>query len=251
MIPKIIHLCWISGDPYPPKIKKCIDSWNDGNGGGYLTDYQIIVWDYKKVMSLGYKWIRQAVEEKKYAFAADCVRLYALYHYGGIYLDSDVEVLKPFDDLLGLPYFMGAQDNSAFEVAVVGAEPKLEWIKECLDYYKHRSFINVFGEYHQPVLPQVVEWRIERKFKLKTVSSLNEFDYSPDVVCCMPLNWFCPMHWHTREISITPQTYCIHHMEGEWLKTKWYKENVGLVVKLLRWVKKVASYTKHKLLHID
>ena len=74
MIPKIIHLCWISGDPYPPLIDKCIRSWK-----AVLPDYEVVVWDYDKVMSLGYKWIRQAVEEKKYAFAADCVRFYALW----------------------------------------------------------------------------------------------------------------------------------------------------------------------------
>ena len=100
MISKVIHLCWLSGDPYPEKIKKCIDSWKR-----VLSDYEIILWDTKRFDLDSSIWVKQAFEAKKYAFAADYIRFYALYHYGGIYMDSDVEVLKSFDDLLHLPYF--------------------------------------------------------------------------------------------------------------------------------------------------
>ena len=103
MIPKILHLCWLSGDAYPAKIAKCIDSWKR-----VLPDYDIILWDTKRFPLSQSQWVREAFEKKKYAFAADYIRFYALYTMGGIYLDSDVEVLKSFDDLLDLPYFMGA-----------------------------------------------------------------------------------------------------------------------------------------------
>ena len=83
MIPKIIHLCWLSGDEYPPMIKKCIESWKR-----YLPDYEIMLWDTKRFDVNSVLWTKQAFECKKYAFAADYIRLYALYHYGGIYLDS-------------------------------------------------------------------------------------------------------------------------------------------------------------------
>ena len=104
MIPKIIHLCWLSGDPYPPKIAKCLETWKK-----HLADYEIILWDTNRFDLNSSIWVRQAFEKKKYAFAADFIRFYALYHFGGIYLDSDVEVLKSFDDLLDLPYFMGVE----------------------------------------------------------------------------------------------------------------------------------------------
>ena len=246
MIPKIVHLCWISGDKYPSLIQNCISSWKK-----ILPDYEIIIWDYDKVMSIGYKWIRQAVEEKKYAFAADCVRFYALYHHGGIYLDSDVEVLKPFDDLLNLPYFMGAEIGThRYEPAVIGAEPRLEWIKECLHYYKSRSFVNVFGEYRQAVLPYVMEQRLKRKFELKVAEQITDFDHLPKVVCFLPINWFSPKNWMTGEIHAEPKTYCIHHFEASWTKAKGYAENVGLVTKGLRILKKVASWVKHQVLHL-
>lgn len=99
MIPKIIHLCWLSGDPYPPKIQKCLESWKK-----FLPEYEVMLWDGNRFDLNSSSWVAQAFA-KKYAFAADYIRMYALYHYGGIYLDSDVEVLKSFDELLTLPLF--------------------------------------------------------------------------------------------------------------------------------------------------
>ena len=95
MIPKIIHYCWLSGDPFPDLINKCIDSWHN-----ILSDYEFMLWDTRKIDVNSNLWLKQAYENKKYAFAADYIRFFALYHYGGIYLDADVEVLKDFKSLL-------------------------------------------------------------------------------------------------------------------------------------------------------
>ena len=141
MIPKRIHLCWLSGDPYPQKIQKCIDSWKV-----HLPDYEIMLWDLKRFDIAQVPWVEQAFRVKKYAFAADYIRLYALYNYGGIYLDSDVEVLKSFDPLLDLPYFVGAENAGTIEAAIIGAEKGCDWIKACLDYYKGRNFIQENGQ---------------------------------------------------------------------------------------------------------
>ena len=115
MIPKRIHLCWLSGDPYPAKIGKCLASWKK-----HLPDYEVVLWDTKRFDLESSPWVKQAFEAKKYAFAADYIRFYALYNYGGIYLDSDVEVLRSFDPLLGLPYFAGAETAGTIEAAVLG-----------------------------------------------------------------------------------------------------------------------------------
>ena len=85
MIPKIIHWCWLSGDPYPPKIQACLDTWKK-----VLPDYEIILWDTNRFDVNSTPWTKQAFEVKKYPFVADYIRLYAIYNYGGIYLDSDV-----------------------------------------------------------------------------------------------------------------------------------------------------------------
>lgn len=246
MIPKKIHLCWFSGDEYPDKIQRCIDSW-----GKVLPDYEIILWDKDKALQIGNKWVRQAISERKYAFATDCLRFYALYHYGGVYMDSDVEVLKSFDDLLGLKYFVG-KENSVYnyEAAVLGAEPHQEWVLKCLDYYKNRSFVNIFGEYRQSVLPYVMHQRLKDSVVIKDINSIKEFDNSQKVICRFPVDWFSPKKWETGEIVITDNTYCIHHFESSWQKTKGYKENVNWMTSLLRNLKVRASFVKHKMLKL-
>ena len=102
MIPKIIHFCWLSDDEYPDLIKKCIASWKEK-----LPEFEIKHWDKKCLDELNSDWVNEAFSAKKYAFAADYIRLYAIYNYGGFYLDSDVEVIKDFTDLLNYPYIFG------------------------------------------------------------------------------------------------------------------------------------------------
>lgn len=102
MIPKIVHYCWLSEEPFPKIVKKCIETWHK-----ILPDYDFMLWDLNRFPLDKCKWVKQAYQAKKYAFAADYIRLYALYHYGGIYLDTDVQVLKSYNDLLDLPYFIG------------------------------------------------------------------------------------------------------------------------------------------------
>ena len=93
MIPKVIHYCWLSNDPYPDKIRKCMDTWKK-----VLPDYQIKLWNTENFdMSKAPAYVREAFEQRKWAFASDYIRMYALYTEGGVYLDSDVKVLKSFE----------------------------------------------------------------------------------------------------------------------------------------------------------
>lgn len=213
MIPKIIHYCWISGDPFPEKIQKCVDSWKR-----VLPDYEIVVWDYEKAHAIGSKWVNEAIKTKKYAFVADYIRFYALYNYGGIYLDSDVEVLKSFDDLLQLRYFIGREKHSrgAIEAAVLGAEKGIGWMKVCLDYYKNRSFINMFGELQITELPFIMKNELECRYSIKECNTLTEWIYKDDTICLFPVDWFSPKSWLTREIEVTGNTYSIHHFSASW-----------------------------------
>ena len=87
MIPKIIHYCWLSNDPIPAKLKKCMDSWKK-----QLPDYEFMLWNFDRFAKDRSVWVSQAFDSRKYAFAADYIRLYALYNYGGIYLDMDVDI---------------------------------------------------------------------------------------------------------------------------------------------------------------
>ena len=233
MIPKIIHLCWLSGDPYPAKIAKCLKTWEK-----YLSDYKIVLWDTKRFDLNSSIWVKQAFEHKKYAFAADYIRFYALYHYGGIYLDSDVEVLRDYDDLLDLPYFVGAEKAQTPEAAIIGAEKGCDWIKQCLDYYQDRSFVKEDGSLDIRKLPEIMVEQIEKLKPLRVLSledSLNirKLDMQKEV---LEFNdaFFSPKVFDSREVEITAYTYAIHHYQNSWFspKAKAYYRTRAFMVKL-------------------
>jgi hypothetical protein len=219
MIPKKIHLCWLSGDAYPPKIARCIESWKM-----ILPDYEIVLWDTKRFDLNQSAWVREAFKKKKYAFAADYIRFYALYHEGGIYLDSDVEVLKRFDDLLDLPYFMGAEKAGTPEAAIIGAEKGCDWIKKCLDYYEERHFIKEDETLDIRKLPEIMDEQI-RKLKPLRILSLIEsqkirtLDFQKEVLV-MNDAYFSPKIFDSRKVELTPYTYAIHHYQNSWFSPK-------------------------------
>ena len=215
MIPKIVHLCWLSGDPYPQKIQYCIDTWKK-----YCPDYEIMLWDTKRFDVNSMPWTKQAFEAKKYAFAADYIRLYAIYNYGGIYLDSDVEVLKSFDDLLHLPYFAGIEARpDGIEMAAFGAEKGTGWVKYMLDYYENRNFVLEGGRLDTVPMPEIMGKRIRNKFYWTLIDTPEEFDSDPSRFCLFSRDWFCA---HPRDPEfglryyITENTYCIHHFANTW-----------------------------------
>lgn len=220
MIPKKIHYCWLSEDPIPAKLQVCINSWKH-----YLPDYEIVKWDLKKFPLENSIWVKQAFEKKKYAFATDYIRLYALVTEGGVYLDSDVEVLKSFDDLLHLPYFI-CKENSpqGIEAAVIGAEQGCAWLKKCLSYYKDRFFINDNGKMEMQVLPAVLLSILKKNYTLQSISQISEFDFSQHKVCYFPYDYFSPKNYVTKKMQITKNTYSIHHFAGTWIP--WWKKMI-------------------------
>ena len=151
MIPKIIHYCWLSNNPIPSKLQEYMESWKK-----QLPDYEFILWNFERFDINSSIWVKQAFEAKKYAFAADYIRLFAVYHYGGIYMDMDVEVVKSFNPLLNNSCILGKEDSNAIEAGVFGAEKNAVWIKECLDYYEDRCFIRPDGSFDIKPLPLIM-----------------------------------------------------------------------------------------------
>ncbi len=159
MIPKKIHWCWLSGDPLPANLQKCIDSWKR-----IMPDYEIICWDKKRFDIRSVPFVEQAYACRKYAFAADYIRLYALYTEGGIYLDSDVMVFRRFDKYLNHSAFTSVEyyremiswrndmdwysQHTGYEIqgAILGSEKGNKWIKKSLDYYKDKTFVMENGQ---------------------------------------------------------------------------------------------------------
>lgn len=211
MIPKIIHVCWLSGDEYPDSIKKCIDSWHK-----YLPDYEIWLWDTKRFDVENTPWVKQAFEARKYAFAADYIRLFALYNYGGIYLDSDVVVYKSFNDLLELPYFIGEDYVHCFEPAIIGAEKGVPWLKDVLQRYENRSFIKEDGSYDMRGLPYVFHDQLTSRYTFRLLKNKTDFIDREGVINIFPYDYF-----NSRDYIAAKQyksSYCSHNYAGSWMK---------------------------------
>ena len=162
MIPKTIHYCWFSGDEKPDLVKRCIESWHK-----YLPDYNIKCWDGNSFDFNSVEYVREAMEIKAYAHASDYVRLYALYTEGGIYLDSDVEVFRSFDELLYNQFFSGVEQFPIYysrnkisrmcnhiQAAIMGSEKSHPYLKDCLDKYHTLHFKIAEGQYDYSEIPE-------------------------------------------------------------------------------------------------
>ena len=219
MIPKIIHYCWLSGDEFPPLIKTCIDTWKE-----QLPDYEFILWDTNRFKLESNIWVQQAFDTKKYAFAADYIRLYAIYNFGGIYLDTDIEVLKSFNNLLERPYFTGAEGLGIIEAGVFGAEKNSPWVKQCLDYYDGKAFINADGTYNTLTLPRIMMAQISKGRTIKEILpdnlDVNKQTNDDGTLYMFPKDFFCAKNHGTGVIEKTDNTYSIHHFAMSWLPKK-------------------------------
>lgn len=217
MIPKIIHLCWLSGDEYPPLIKQCVNSMYKK-----LPDYEIKIWTKNNFDIDSVTWVKQAFETKKYAFAADYIRFWALYNYGGIYLDSDVEVLKSFDEFLDLESFIGFEYMNIPEAAVVGCEKGCKWVKDCLDWYEGKSFVAENGEQKKDVVPLLVKNILERNYQVKIEDNGNVQTLKG--LKLYPYSYFSPKNYFNGKIKVSKETVCIHRFASAWgpnEKRKW------------------------------
>lgn len=217
MIPKIIHVCWLSGDEYPELTKKCIDSIYEK-----LPNYEIKIWTKENFDVNSVLWVKQAFETKKYAFAADYIRFWSLYNYGGIYLDSDVEVLKSFDDFLDCKSFTGFEYLNIPEAAVIGAERGTDWIKSCLDWYDGKFFLTADGGIKNDVVPRLVKLVLEKKYG-KRIEDNGKKQYF-DGLELYPYFYFSPKNYFTGEIKTRAETVCIHRFASAWgpnEKRKW------------------------------
>ena len=137
MIPKIIHYVWVGNNPKPKDIKKCMKTWKK-----HLKDYKIIEWTESNFDISSHPFVKKAYEAKKWAYVSDYIRMYAIYNYGGIYLDTDVLVLENFDKFLNNKVFVGFERENYPFTAVFGAEKKNKFIKKLLDYYDNLDAYN-------------------------------------------------------------------------------------------------------------
>ncbi len=208
MIPKIIHYCWFGNGEKPSVVKKCIESWSDK-----LSDYEIIEWNESNFDINCNEYVRQAYEAKKFAFVSDYARVYALYNYGGIYLDTDVEVFKSFDDLLENDSFWGYEQENYIATSTIGSKKGNELIKDFLESYKDKKFIKEDGSYDDltnvAIITNILEgYGLRRDGEYQEIKGIATF---------YPQTYFSPYDYINCRKLITENSYCMHHFYKSWL----------------------------------
>lgn len=165
MIPKIIHYCWLSGEKYPESLRRCLETWHK-----HFPEYELRLWDIHSFDFDSVPFTRDALAARKWAFVSDFIRLYALYNYGGIYLDMDVVAFGKIDHLLENKFFSGLEMRDKehteifLEAAIMGAEKGHPFIEKALAFYSQRQFYRDNGDMDLTPIPTVLSELIASEY---------------------------------------------------------------------------------------
>ncbi len=217
MIPKTIHYCWFGRNPLPQLAIDCIASWKK-----YLPEYEIVEWNEDNFPLKKFPFAQEALENRKFAFVSDVCRLYALKEFGGIYMDTDVEVLKSLDRFLNHAAFSGFENDDYVPTGIMASEKDSKWASDLLSYYDNRSFIKENGELDiQSNTYIITEMMKEKGFVMN-----NKFQEIDGYVAFYPNDYFCPKSYKTGSIDLTKNSYCIHHFAKSWIPLKYKWRNI-------------------------
>lgn len=224
MIPKIIHLCWFSNDPFPVEIKICLDSWKR-----VLPDYEVRRWTYEDAKAIGCRFIDEALAARKWAFAADVVRFYAVYKEGGVYMDSDILIKKRFDRFIPEHGFATFHEHIGqqlqLQAAFLMGEKGNAYCKAVFDYYNLRPFLKPDGTYDLTISPVVMlDMAYARGYKPEDTEQHLEGD-----VVIYPGYYLTPCN---RGVEVHPDAFALHTIYGSW-RTRKLGRRIELYVKHL------------------
>lgn len=206
-IPKVIHYCWFGKGELPASVKKCIESWKK-----YCPDYEIICWNEDNTDISENRYASEAYRAKKWAFVTDYVRLRVVYEYGGIYLDTDVELIKPLDSLIEGGAYLGFEEKGLVSTGVgFAAEAGNRVIGEILKDYDDIPFILEDGSYDLTPCPKRNTQTL-KKLGMDTENTSQTFMG----MRFLPEEYLCPMNYYSGKKKITENTYSIHHYSASW-----------------------------------
>ena len=207
MIPKRIHYIWFGGNPLPQEARDCIASWEK-----YCPDFEIVRWDETNFDLKQNSYIQEAYEAEKWAFVSDYARLWVLVNYGGVYMDTDVELLKPIDPMLRHRAFSGFESNNAISTGIMGCERDYSLFRELLSDYDGRHFLRKDGTFDMKTnVVAITDYCLGKGLILDNSYQLI------DGLALYPSDWFCPKSHETGVISCTDNTVAIHHFSGSWM----------------------------------
>lgn len=217
MIPKVIHYCWFGSGELPEKDKKCIESWKK-----YCPDYEIRLWNESNYDVKKNRYMYQAYKARKWGFVPDFARLDIIYNYGGIYLDTDVELVKNIDNLLNNEAYMGFEKSVYINPGLgFGAVPRHKGIKKILDIYNDLAFVKEDGTLNTTPSP-IMNTRFLMNYGVK----MEDREQEVLGIKIYPSDYLCPMDYATGEIFMTQNTCSIHRYSMSWIDpaTKKWKE---------------------------
>lgn len=229
MIPKIIHYCWFGRGPLPELAQKCIASWKK-----YLPDYEIKEWNEDNFNVNVIPYTAEAYAQKKYAFVSDYARFWILYKHGGIYFDTDVEVIRPIDDIIAKGNFMGFETDpkpvgrvDASEASInpglgLGVAPGLGIIQKLLKAYEGLHFVHEENMRNQITVVHITT-QVLLENGLRYVEGIQKLD---DDLYIYPSEYFCPINVTTGRIHVEKNTRTIHHYAGTWVDKKFSLKEV-------------------------
>jgi hypothetical protein len=207
-IPKKIHYCWFGKNDKPKIVKKCIESWFEN-----LPGYEIIEWNEENFNININSYVKEAYEAKKFAFVSDFVRVYALYQYGGIYLDTDVEVYKSFDEFLQCESFWGFEQGNFIATSTIGSTKENKLVKIFLDSFQDKRFISLDGSPNELTNVAVISQILKEHGLLMngTYQQIKGFG------TFFPQTYFSPYDYINCRKFISQDTYTIHYFYKSWL----------------------------------
>ena len=246
-IPKIIHYCWMGGNPMPEQLKSCMESWKE-----HLGDYEVMCWNESNFDITINKYVQDAYEAKKWAFVSDYVRLYALYHYGGIYMDTDVRVFKDMKPFLNHGFFSSYENKVLLDMiptGTIGAQKGHPFVLELLKEYDDRIFLKEDGTYN---METNVFYITELAKKRYDFAGKGDYQVFGEDIHIYPYEYFSGFNgeklYGSRDIAgydITENTYTIHEFAGSWLPPK-KKKKKSLLRRIRYTLKDMIGLSKNE-----
>lgn len=239
MIPKTIHYCWFGGNPKSELIERCIRSWKK-----YCPDYEIIEWNESNFDINCCDYVKEAYDAKKWAFVSDYARIWVLNKFGGVYLDTDVEITKNIDSFLYDCAFTGFESPELPFTAIFGSEPNHPFTNAILQSYKNRHFLLDKNKYDMTTNTVTVTKLLVDRYSIMLNNTKQRFS---DGLVIYPSEYFCPVDYLSNKIRKTKNTHTIHWYNASWHTEEQDKEHI----EQLKQMKKYNRITKtHFILHI-
>lgn len=236
MIPKIIHYCWFGGNPLPEDAQKCIASWKK-----YLPGYEIKEWNESNFDVNCCPYVREAYQAKKYAFVSDYARFEVLYREGGLYFDTDVEVIRNMDHIVAAGNFMAFEKSLATKSQEEGVAPGLGLLHELLEFYQTKEhFVVEDGTVVDYTTALLRKHGLVEEHRLQQVAGVTIY----------PVDYFCPMDSTTGIITLTDNTVSIHHYSCSWIDHNTFSWRLHILKNKLiglfgeKWIMKISRILK-------